>query len=122
MYNVMRFGLEFSQNHNHTAPHFCNHVCDSMYKIRFERLEVSIFFKFWVFPTQSKIKFSLCFGPSFKLLSFFRGSFFSQHLLGLSNFFFFLKTKVIKLLIIYLILKINKYINIERESMVWCGL
>ena len=49
--------------------------------------------------------------------SLFWVGFSSQHLLGLLNFFFFLKTRVIKLLIIYLILKINKYINIERE----CG-
>ena len=68
-----------------------------MYKMLFE---VGIFFKFWAFPTQAKTNFSLFLGFS------------SQHLLGLLNFFFFLKTRVIKLIIIYLILKINKNINI----------
>ena len=35
--------LEFSQNHNHTAPHFCGHIYSAVYKMHFE---VSIFFKF----------------------------------------------------------------------------
>ena len=55
---VVWCGLEFSQNHNHTAPHFCGHMCDTMYKMWFE---VSIFFKFWAFPTQSKTNFFLFF-------------------------------------------------------------
>ena len=59
-------GLEFSQNHDRTAPHFCGHMCDTMYKIRFV---VSIFFKLWDFLTQPKTNFSLFFGSSFKLLS-----------------------------------------------------
>ena len=62
------------------------------YKMQFERFKVSIIFKFWDFPSQSKTNFSLYFGPSFKLLSsffFFLASFPSQHLLGLSTFFFF---------------------------------
>ena len=42
----------------------------------------------------------------------------NQHLLGLSNYFFLLKTSVIKLLIIYLILKILIY----REDVVRCSL
>ena len=25
---VVWYGLEFSQNHNRTAPHFCDHMCD----------------------------------------------------------------------------------------------
>ena len=52
-------GLEFSQNHNRIALHFCSYMCDTMYKMRFE---VSIFFKFWVFPTQPKTNFSLFLG------------------------------------------------------------
>ena len=52
-------GLEFSQNYNRTALHFCDHMCDTMYKMRFE---VSIFFKFWAFLTQSKTNFSLFWG------------------------------------------------------------
>ena len=52
--------------------------------------------------------------------SLFLVDFPSQHLLGLLNLFFFL-TRVIKLLIIYLILKIIN-ILIYRESAVWCGL
>ena len=39
---AVRCGLEFSQNHNCTAPHFCGYMCDTMYKMRFE---VSIFFQ-----------------------------------------------------------------------------
>ena len=52
----------------------------------------SIFFKFWIFPTQPKTNFSVCFGPSFKLrasFSLFWASVPNQHLLGLLNFFFF---------------------------------
>ena len=52
---VVRFGLEFNQNHNRTAPHFYGHVCYTMYKMRFE---IGILFKFWAFPTQSKTNFS----------------------------------------------------------------
>ena len=55
------------------------------------------------------------------VFSLFWVGFSSQHLLGLLNFFFFLKTRVIKLLIIYLILKIIN-ILIYRESVVRCGL
>jgi len=36
-------GLEFSPNHNCIAPHFCDHMCGTMYKIQFE---ADIFFKF----------------------------------------------------------------------------
>ena len=53
--------------------------------------------------------------------SLFWNCFSSQHLLGLLNFFFVLKNRVIKLLIIYLILKIIKYININKGA-VRCGL
>ena len=63
---VVRCDLEFSQNHNRTAPHFCGHMCDVVYKMRFE---INIFFKFWVFPSKPKTNFCFCFGPSFKLLS-----------------------------------------------------
>ena len=52
-------GLEFSQNHNRIASHFCGYMCDTMYKMRFE---VNIFFKFWAFPTQPKTNFSLFWG------------------------------------------------------------
>ena len=109
-------GLEFSVNHNRTAPQFCGHMCDAMYKMRFERYEVSIFFKFWTFPTHPKTNFFPLFLAKFLTIelvfSLFWVGFPCQHLIGLLNFFFFLKTRVIKLLIIYLILKINKYINI----------
>ena len=30
---AVRCGLEFSQNHNHNAPHFCNHMCGAVYKM-----------------------------------------------------------------------------------------
>lgn len=56
-------------NNNRTTPHFGGYMRGVVYKTRFEWFEVSIFFKFWPFPTQSKIDFSLYFGPSFKLLS-----------------------------------------------------
>ena len=105
-------GLEFSQNHNRTTPYFCGHMCDAMYKIRFE---ISIFFKFWIFPTQPKTNFSLFLGQVLNYcarFSLFWVDFSSQHLLRLQTIFFFFLTRVIKLLIIYLILKINKYINI----------
>ena len=65
----MQRGLEFSQNYNYKAPHFCSHMCGAMYKMQFERFKVDIFFNFWVFPTQPKTNFSLYFGQSFKLLS-----------------------------------------------------
>ena len=51
---VVWFGLEFSQNHNRTAPHFCDYMRGAAYKMR---LEAGIFFKFWIFPTQPKIDF-----------------------------------------------------------------
>ena len=111
---AVQCGLEFSQNHNHTAPHFCSHICSAVYKIRFKRFEVNIFFKFWVFLTQPKTNFLLCFGPSFKLLNqfFFILGLLSQstldRIIKLLLLFFFLKIRVIKLLIIYLVLKINK--------------
>ena len=121
--NAMQCGLEFSQNHNCTAPHFCGHMCDTTYKMRFE---VNIFFKFWTFPTQLKTNFSFFFGSSFKLLSqfFFILGWLSQSTLVrvIKRFFFFFgKTRVIKLLIIYLILKIIN-ILIYRENAMRCGL
>ena len=45
---VVWCGLEFSQNHNRTTPHFYSHMCDTMYKTQFK---VGIFLKFWAFPT-----------------------------------------------------------------------
>ena len=69
MCGVVRCGLEFSQNYNRTTPHFCGHMCGTMYKMQSERFEVGIFFKFWAFPTQSKTNFSFYFGLSFKLLN-----------------------------------------------------
>ena len=66
---VVRCGLEFSQYYNHTATYFYSHMCDVVYKMQFERLEVDIFSKFWTFPTLPKTNLSLCFGPNFKLLS-----------------------------------------------------
>ena len=68
MCNAVQCSLKFSQNHNRTAPHFCGYMCDVTYKMQFE---TSIFFKFWVFLTQPKTYFSLCFGQNFKLLSQF---------------------------------------------------
>ena len=56
---AVRYSLEFCQNHNRTAPHFCGHMCDTMYKMRFK---VGIFFKFWVFSLQPKTNFSLFLG------------------------------------------------------------
>ena len=35
-------GLEFNQNHNRIALHFYGHMCDTMYKMRFE---VGLFFQ-----------------------------------------------------------------------------
>ena len=45
---------------------------------------------------------------------YFRLAFLVNTCQGYQTFFFFFKTKVIKLLIIYLILKVNKNINIQR--------
>ena len=56
---AVQCGLEFSQNHNRIAPHFCSYMCDTMYKMRFK---VGIFFKFWPFPTQPKTNFSIFLG------------------------------------------------------------
>ena len=93
-------------------------MCDTTYKIR---CEIDIFFKFWTFPTQLKTNFSLFLGQVLNYwasFSLFWVGFPSQHLLGLLNvFFFFWKTRVIKLLIIYLILKIIN-ILIYREDAV----
>ena len=113
--SVLWCSLEFSQNYNRTTLHFCGHMCSTVYKMQFERFEVDIFFKFWVFLPNSKLIFPfvlsqvLNYWTSFSL---FWVGFPGQHLLVWSKLFFFLKTRVIKLLIIYLILKINKYINI----------
>ena len=53
--------------------------------------------------------------------SLFWVGFLNQYLLGLSNYFLFLgKTRVIKLLIIYLILKLIKYIDVKKGA-VQCG-
>ena len=114
--------LKFCQNHNRTAPHFCSHICDAVYKMWFEWFEIVIYFKFWVFTTQPKTNFPfilvqvLNYWASFSL---FWAGFLKQHLLELS--FFFLKTRVIKLLIIYLILK-KLNILIYREGVVRCSL
>ena len=92
-------------------------MCDAVYKLQFEQFEAGIFFKFWTFSTQPKTNLSLCIGPYFTLLSqyFFILGWLSQSTLArVIKLFFFLKIKVIKLLIIYLILKVNKNINIQR--------
>ena len=39
---TVRCSLEFSQNNNCIAPHFCSHMYGTMYKMRFERFEESI--------------------------------------------------------------------------------
>ena len=113
--DAMQCDLEFSQNHNHIAPHFCDHMCGTMYKMWFEQIEVGIFFKFWAFSIQLKTNFYLYFEPSFKILSqfFFILNRLSQSTLTrVIKLLFFLKTRIIKLLIIYLIL-------IYREGAVW---
>ena len=107
------YSLEFSQKHNRTVPLAvtCVILC-----IRCG-LKSVYFFKLWAFPTQPKTIFSLFLGQVLNYwasFSLFWVGFSSQHLLRLLNIFFFLKTRVIKLLKIYLILKINKYINILR--------
>ena len=66
MCDVVQCSLAFSQNHNCTAPHFCSHMCGVTYKTRFEAV---IVFKLWAFLAQPKTDFSLYFGPSFKLLN-----------------------------------------------------
>ena len=81
----------------------------------------SIYFSnFGFFLLSQKLFFPLFLGQVLNYwasFSLFWIDFSSQHLLRLLNFFFFWKTRIIKLLIIYLILKINKYINIKRQ----CG-
>ena len=121
---VVRCGLKFSQNHNHTTSHFCDHICGAVYKMRFEWLKFVYFSNFGLFLPSPKLIFSLCFGPVLNYwvsFSLFWVGFPNQYLLGLSNYFFLFKTRLIKLLIIYLILKIIKYINIYREVVVRCG-
>ena len=116
------FTVWFNQNHNYTILHFYSHMYSAVYKMQFECFETNIFFEFQAFPTQSKIDFSLCFGPSFKLLDqfFFILGWLSQSTLVrvIKIFFFFWKTRFTILLIIYLILK-NNYINIYRK---WWGM
>ena len=68
---AMPYGLEFSQNYNCIAFHFCIHMCSVMYKMLFEPFEDGIFFKFWAFSTQPQTNLCLYFGSSFKLLSQF---------------------------------------------------
>jgi len=63
MCSAVQCGLEFSPNHNHTTFHFCGHMCGAMYKMQFE---TGIFFKFWVFLAQLKTDFSLCLGQNLK--------------------------------------------------------
>ena len=79
------------------------------------RFEVCIFFKFWAFPTHPKTNFSLFLGQDLNYLanfSLFWVGFSRRYLLGLSNYLKKKKkTRVIKLIKIYLILKINKLIN-----------
>ena len=119
---VVQCGLKFSQNHNHTTSHFCDHICGAVYKMRFEWLKFVYFSNFGLFLPSPKLIFSLCFGPVLNYwvsFSLFWVGFPNQYLLGLSNYFFLFKTRVIKLLIIYLILKIIKYINILER--LWCG-
>ena len=80
----------------------------------------SIYFSiFGLFLPSPKLIFPFILGKVLNYwtsFSLFWVSFSSQHLLVLSNFFFFLKARVIKLLKIYLILKIN--ILIYREGAV----
>ena len=108
--------IEFSQNYNHTAFHFCGYMCGVVYKIYLNGLKLVYFSNFGFFLPNSKLIFSFISGQVLNYwasFSLFWVDFPSQHLLGLSNYYYYyLKTRVIKLLIIYLILKINKYINI----------
>ena len=39
------FVVQFSQNHNRTTSHSCGHMCSAVYKMQFEQLKISIFFK-----------------------------------------------------------------------------
>ena len=112
----------FNKFYNRTT-HFCGHIYSMVYKMRFEWLKLGIFFKFWTFSTQSKTNFFfLYFGSIFKLLNqffFILSCFYQLTVARVIKLFylFILKTRVIKLLIMYLILKINKYINIQT----WCN-
>ena len=90
--SVVQCGLKFSQNYNCIAPYFCGHMYSMVYKMRFEWLEVGIFFKFWAFSIQSKTNFPFVLGQVLNYwanFSLFWVGFPSQHLLELSNFFFF---------------------------------
>lgn len=46
---VPHFAMQFSQNHNSTEPHFCGHMCNTVYKMMFEWFGAGILFKFWAF-------------------------------------------------------------------------
>ena len=61
IYDTMQYGLEFSQNHNRTAPYFEGYMCGAVYKMQFKQFETNIFFKFWVFSSQPKIDLSTLF-------------------------------------------------------------
>ena len=115
---TLHFTVRFSYNHNYTVPcfcshmcdavrfrvwskpyctalHFCDHIYDTIYKMRFE---ICMFFKFWVFPTQPKTNFSLFLGRVLNYwasFSLFWVDFSSQHLIGLLNFFFFGKQRLL---------------------------
>ena len=115
---VVRCGLKFSQNYNRTAYHFCGHIYGASVrciKCGLNDLKFVYFSNFGLFLPNAKLIFPfvlvqvLNYWASFSL---FWVGFPNQHLLGLSNYFFLLKTRVIKLLIIYLILNIIKYTNI----------
>ena len=114
----MRCGLSLAKTI--TAPHLIFAVT---YAVRYIRcslndLKLVYFSNFRFFLPNPKLIFLfvlvqiLNYWASFSL---FWVGFLNQHLIGLSNYFFFWKTRVIKLLIIYLILKILIY------RRVWCG-
>ena len=58
--SAVRCGLEFRQNHNHTAPHLIFAVTCVVRCIRYSlnNLKSIYFFKFLAFSTQSKTNFS----------------------------------------------------------------
>ena len=123
----MRCGLKFSQNHNHTVPHLIFAITYAVRCIRcgLNDLKLVYFTNFGLFLPSLKLIFPFLLGQVLNYwasFSLFWVGFPSQHLLGLSNYIYiyiYLKTRVIKPLIIYLILKIN--ILIYREGAVWCS-
>ena len=110
---AVRYGVVQNLAKTITAPRLIFAVTCAILCIRCNLKQV-YFSNFGLFLLSPKLIFPLFFWLSFKLLSqffFILGWLFQSTLARVIKLFFW-KTKVIKLLIIYLILKINKYINI----------